>query len=58
MTQHNQDITFDKIINNICEYINVSTDEISYKTNFSVTTKFTSPILYLWMIIFHQELKM
>ena len=21
MTQHNQDITFDKIINNICEYV-------------------------------------
>ena len=38
MTQHNQDITFDKIINNICEYVNVSTDEISYTTNFSVTT--------------------
>ena len=38
MTQHNQDIIFDKIINNICEYVNVSTDEISYTTIFSVTT--------------------
>ena len=38
MTQHNQDITFDKIINNICKYVNVTTDEISYTTNFSVST--------------------
>ena len=38
MTQHNQDITFDKIINNICEYVKVTIEEISYTTNFSIST--------------------
>ena len=30
--------TLEKILNNICDYVHVSIEEISYTTNFSVTT--------------------
>ena len=30
--------TLEKVINDICDYVQVSIDEISYTTNFSITT--------------------
>ena len=36
MTEHNSNVTFDKIINDICEYLNIQKTDISYTQNFSV----------------------
>jgi hypothetical protein len=36
MTLHNPTATFDKTIGDICEYIDVTPDDISYTTNFSL----------------------